>query len=132
MAKAKKVKLLSALLPDRVGLLADVSELIAKAKVNINAICAYQSGEKAEFLIVTESASKTKKAIAGLGVEVKEEDAVCVEMPNKAGELAKAARRIADAAVNITYSWASTFTGKTSAWILKTSDNTKAVKAINR
>jgi hypothetical protein len=132
MAKAKKVKQLSILLPNRVGLLAEVSSLIAKAKVNLSAICAYESGDKAEFLLIAESTAKAKAALAPLGVEVKEEDVVCVEMPNKPGELAKVAGRLADAGVNINYSWAAAFGGKTTAWILKSSDNAKAVKAINR
>jgi hypothetical protein len=132
MAKAKKVKQLSLFLPDRVGLLAEVSALIAKAKVNISAICAYQSEDKAQFLIVAESNAKAKKALAALGVEVKEEDVVCVEMPNNAGELARVAGKLADAGVNINFSWATAFVGKTSAWVIKTSNNAKAITAINR
>jgi len=132
MATAKKVKQLSVLLPDRVGALAMLSALIAKAKVNINAICAYRSGKKAEFLILPESVAKAKGALSPLRVKVKEEDVVCITMPNRAGQLAAVAAKLAKAGINITYSWATALVGKTSSWVITTSNNAKAVRVINR
>ena len=46
MGKAIKAKQLSFSLPSKIGLLAEVSALITAAKINIEAICAYEMGEQ--------------------------------------------------------------------------------------
>ena len=83
MAKAKKVKQLSFIMPNRVGLLSELSMAIAKEKVNINAICAYEMEDKAYFMMITDSNAKAKKALSPLGAWVQEEDVIAVELPNK-------------------------------------------------
>ena len=132
MAKAKIVKLISFNLPNKMGQLAAVSELIAGAKASINAFRASDAGPNAEFTIAVKNVAKAKKALAPLGATIKEEDAICVEMPNKAGRLFKAAKRLAEAGINITSSWATAFTGKTASCILMTADVKKALAALNK
>lgn len=132
MAKAKKVKQLSFSLPDRVGLLSEVSTALAGAKVNVFAVCAYGMDERASILLTVDSPAKAKKALAGLGVEIVEEDIIGVELPNKVGKLQKVAKKIADAGINIEYVYGTTSTGKTSVCLFKTSDDAQAVKLINK
>jgi hypothetical protein len=132
MAKAKKVKQLSFTIPNRAGLLSEVSAAISGSKVNINSICAYEMENNAYFMLTTESNVKAKKALAKLGIEIKEEDVITVEMPNRAGELEKVAKKIADAGINISYVYGTTGTGKSSVCVFKTSDNTKAIRLINK
>lgn len=132
MAKATKAKQLSFSLPNRPGLLNEVTSAIANAKVNITAICAYEMGETAYFVMNVDSNAKAKKALSGIGADVKEEDVVVVEMPNKVGELEKVAKRIAEAGINIEYVYGTTSTGKTSVCIFKTADNRKTIRVINK
>ena len=86
----------------------------------------------AYFMLTTDSNARAKKALAKLGVETKEDDIISVEMPNKIGELEKVAKKIADAGINIDYIYATTGTGKSPVCVFRTSDNTKAVRVINR
>ncbi|MFN3479171.1 MAG: ACT domain-containing protein [Thermodesulfovibrionales bacterium] len=132
MAKAMKAKQLSFFLPNRPGLLSEVSSAIAGAKVNVTAICAYEMGETAYFVMNVDSNAKAKKALKAIGADVKEEDVVVVEMPNKVGELEKVAKRIADAGINIEYIYGTTSAGKTSTCIFKTADNKKVIRVINK
>ncbi|MEW6215176.1 MAG: ACT domain-containing protein [Nitrospirota bacterium] len=132
MAKAKKSKQLSFAMPNRVGLLSEVSTAIAGAKVNINAVHAYEIEDKAYFMLITDSNAKAKKALSPLGVEIKEEDVVTVEMPNKVGELQKVAKKIADAGIDINYMYGTTGAGKSSTCVFKTADDKKAIKVINK
>lgn len=132
MAKAKRIKQLSFTMPNRVGLLSEVSTAIAGAKVNINAICAYEMEDKAYFMLTTDSNAKAKKALIPLGVEVKEEDIIAVEMPNKVGELEKVAKKIANAGIDINYMYGTTGAGKSSICLFKTVDDKKAIRAINK
>jgi len=132
MAKAKSLKQLSFTRPNRAGLLSEITTAIADAKVNINSIYAYEKEDSAYFMLSTDSNAKAKKALAGLGVEITEEDVVAVEMPNRAGELQKVAKRIADAGININYMYGTTGTGKSAICIFKTADNKKAVRVIKK
>ncbi len=132
MTRGKKVKQLSFTLPTRAGLLSDVTGALAKAKVNITAICAYEMAGNAYFMLTTDSVAKAGKCLAFLRIGLEEEGVVVVEMPNKAGELQKVAKRIADAGINIDYMYGTAATGRSSTCVFKTSDDTKAIRVINK
>jgi len=132
MAKAKKSRQLNFIMPNRVGLLSEISTAITNAKVNINAICAYEMEDKAYFMLITDSNARAKKALGPLGVEIKEDDVVSVEMPNKVGELQKVAKKIADAGIDVNYMYGTAGAGKTSTCVFKTIDDKKAIKVINK
>lgn len=132
MAKAKKLKQLSFNMLKRAGLLSEVSALVAAAKANFNAICAYEVEDRAYFMLITDSNARSKKALTKLGIETKEDEVVAVEMPNKVGELQKVAKKMADAGINIKYVYGTTGIGKSSICVFKTSDNTKALLVINK
>lgn len=132
MAKAKRAKQLSFMMADRAGLLSEVTTALADAKVNISNICAYNMQGEANFMLTADSNAKAKKALAPLGVEIKEYDVFVVEMPNKPGELQKVAKKIADAGINIIYLYGTTGSGRSVTGVFTTSDDAKAVKLINK
>ena len=104
---------------------------MAGAKLEITALCAMDAGAAAEFLLVSDSAAKARKALASLGVEIREEEAVRIDLTNKPGRLYKVTRKLADAGINIRRSWATAFGGKTASCVLMTSDDAKAVSIVN-
>jgi len=132
MAKAKKVKQITFTMPNRVGLLSEITQAVSDANVNILGIYAYEMGETAHFAMITDSIAKTKKALSSIGLEAHEEEVVSVEMPNKVGELKKVAQKISDAGINIEYVYGTTSSGKSSICVFKTSDNRKAIRVINK
>ncbi|MEK6673929.1 MAG: ACT domain-containing protein [Nitrospirota bacterium] len=134
MAKALTLKQLNFVMPDRPGLLSAIMAALTGAKVNITSICAYGIEGKAYFMLVTDSNAKAKKALAPLGAAftTEHEGVFGVNMPNKPGELQKVATIIADAGININYMYGTTSSVKTSTCIFSTSDDKKAIKAINR
>ena len=129
MPNATKLKQLSFILPDRIGLLSEVAAFITAAKINIEAICAYGMGEEGYFMIITDNNAKAKKVLSHMGAEVKTEDVIAVEVPNKVGQLQQAARKISDAGVAISYVYGSPVKQKMTL-IFKTADNKKALKAL--
>jgi len=131
MAKARKVKEIRLFMLDKIGLLSEVTTAIAKAKVNINTICAYAMENHAFFMLTTSSHAKAKKALAPLGFGIEEKDVIQVEVPNKPGELQKVAEKIANAGIDIEYMYATTGGGKASC-VFKTADDQKAMKVIRK
>jgi hypothetical protein len=132
MTKAKKLKHLQFMMPDKAGQLAEVTTVLANARVNVSAICAYGMQGEATFMFAADSPAKAKKALAPLGVEIKEYDVVSVEMLNKPGELQKIAKKIGDAGINIIYMYGTTVSGRSATCIIATSDDAAAIKLINK
>ena len=132
MAKARKVKEIGFSMPNKVGLLSEITTAIAGAKVNITAICAYGMENAAYIMLTTDGNAKAKKALAPLGVAIEEKDVVEVEALDKPGELQKVAKKIADAGIDIEYMYATASSGKKETCIFMTSDNAKVVKVINK
>jgi hypothetical protein len=131
MIRAIKAKQLSFSLPSKIGLLSEVSALITAAKINIEAICAYEMGEQGFFMLMTDNHLKTKKILSHMGAEVSVDDVISVELPNKIGELQKVAKKISDAGIDIGYIYGSPVKGKMTL-ILKTANDKKALKVLNK
>jgi hypothetical protein len=129
MANASKVKQFSFSMPNKVGLLMEVTEALAKAKINIEAICAYEWEKEAAFMIVTNNNTKTKNVISKMGAKVEVEDVIALEVPNKVGQLHKAAKNIATAGIDIYYLYGSPAKGKMTI-IFKTENDKKALKVL--
>ncbi len=131
MAKAMKMKQLSFSLPNRIGMLSELSSFLTAAKINIEAICAYGMGDDGYFMIVTDNNTKAKKVISQMGAEVKVEEVIAAEMPNKVGQLRQAAKQISDAGVDIHYVYGSPVKGKMTL-VFQTADDKKALKALTK
>jgi len=131
MAKAIKIKQLSFSLPNRIGLLSELSSFLTAAKINIEAICAYGMGDEGYFMIVTDNNSKAKKVISQMGAEVTAEEVIAAEIPNKVGQLRQVAKQISDAGVDIHYVYGSPVKGKMTL-IFKTADDKRVLKALTQ
>ena len=130
MAKASKAKQINLTLPNEVGTLASLSSVISGAKVNITAICAWGDKEKAYFYMVVDRHIKVKNALTKAKFTVADEDVILVEMPNKPGEMQKMAEKIADAGIDILYTYGSAGSGRTSFCVFKTDNDKNAIKLI--
>lgn len=130
MVKASKVKQLNFSMLNNVGLLMEVTDVLAKAKINVEAICAYAWEElNASFMMVTDNNVKAKKVISKMGVEVEVEDVIALEVPNKPGQLHNATKKIAAAGIDIYYIYGSPAKGKMTL-ILQTENDKKALKVL--
>jgi hypothetical protein len=131
MVKAMKAKQISFSLPSKIGLLSEVSALITAAKINIEAICAYEMNEHGFFMLMTDNPTKAKKIVSHMGAEVIVDDVIAVAMPNKVGELQRVAKKISDAGVDISYIYGSPVKGKMTI-ILKSENDKKVLKVLNK
>ncbi len=124
-------KQLSFSLPSKIGFLSEVSALITAAKINIEAICAYEMNEEGFFMLMTDNPAKAKKIVSHMGAEVSVDDMIAVEIPNKIGELQKVAKKISDAGIDINYIYGSPVKRKMTL-VLKTANDKKALKVLNK
>lgn len=89
-------------LEDRPGALAGLGEALGAAGVNIDGGCAVTGGGSGEVHILVEDAGAARSAIEAAGMSIDAERPVLVvEAANQPGELGAAARKLANAGVNI-------------------------------
>jgi hypothetical protein len=88
-------------LEDKPGSLADVTEAIAAKGVNIVSLSGATCGERSRVAIATDHAADTEAALRDSGATFKQMEITSVPLRHEPGSLAKAARQLAKAGVNI-------------------------------
>ena len=131
MTIAAKSKVLIVESKNRIGLLSEIAGVLYNAKINMQSICCYCMGNQATFMFTVDKHAAARKVLAKAGFKTSEQPVVCVDLPNKPGELAKAAARISTAGVDIEYVYA-TVTGRNGSAVFKTCDDGKALKALKK
>ncbi|UCD91777.1 MAG: ACT domain-containing protein [Methanobacteriota archaeon] len=83
------------------GELARVTEALAGSAVNIRALASEGGAPKPFLRIVTNDVATTKKALKVAGFSYEQNGILTVQLIDRPGELAKVARRLARARVNV-------------------------------
>ena len=86
---------------DKPGELARVTEALANAAVNIRAIASESKHESTYLRVVTSDVQTTEKALSNSGLKYELSDILSLELIDHPGELAKVARRLARAGINV-------------------------------
>ena len=87
---------------DRPGTLAQFGESLGTAGINIAGGCAVTSGGEGWVHILVDDAAAAREAVEGGGMSVSSErEVVVVDAENNPGELGAAARKFAEAGVNV-------------------------------
>jgi hypothetical protein len=102
---------LTVIMEDRPGSLATLGDVLGRAGVNIEGVCAVTAQGKGEIHILVEDAVKAGGALRASGMQVLRETDVLVEdIRDRPGELGNVARRLAGAGVNIQVAYLATST----------------------
>ncbi|NPB09601.1 MAG: ACT domain-containing protein [Thermodesulfobacteria bacterium] len=100
------VKQLSIFLENRKGRLKEVTQVLAEAQVNIRALALAESAEFGILRLVVDNPEKAKSVLSSSGFTVKEQDVFAVEVPDKPGGFYQVVKILADADINIDYTYA--------------------------
>lgn len=85
---------------NRPGEIAKVADILGSNGINIMAI-ASERAENPIIRIVTDDEQSTRTALSRANLKFREYEALVVELTDKPGELAKMAKRLANAGINI-------------------------------
>jgi hypothetical protein len=88
-------------LDNRPGALADIAGAIAEKGINIAGVAGATEGATGTIALVTNDEAGTRSALEGAGARFREVALASAALDDKPGVLADAARRLADAGVNI-------------------------------
>jgi hypothetical protein len=95
------VKSVTIVADDKVGLLADISYILAKSKVNIDAINVDVVGGKAIISLALSDPAKGKQVVEAAGYKCEDPTAVVIKIQDKPGELNKMTALLAKEGVNV-------------------------------
>ena len=87
--------------PHRPGGLAELLEYLAEREINLKAVISITEPEKALVALVPYDVELTRRSLEERGIAFEEAEVLFVDIPDKPGQLAKVARTIAEAGVNI-------------------------------
>lgn len=95
------MKDITIIMDDKLGLLADISYILGKARINIESISSTAVGGKAIISIVVKNAQKAQEVLGRNGFKVSSGNILFVRIPNEPGNLSKIAKMLADGKINL-------------------------------
>ncbi|MDD4900242.1 MAG: ACT domain-containing protein [Candidatus Omnitrophica bacterium] len=119
---------------NKIGVLADISKLIAEHGINIEAIVGYAENDNAVIMLVTQDNLRASDALKKSGYKsLRESEVIVVELENKAGALKYLTAKLAAGEIDIKSIYGTTCVGGCAArMVLTTSDNAKALVALKK
>lgn len=127
--KARLAKEIHVETPDEVGILSKVLTAIAGVGVNMQAMIAYGLDGKGHFMMLTSDSSKAARAVQNMNYTVTESDVLVAEFPDKKGMGSQLADALAQAGINIHYTYAGANGGNV-VLVANTADNEKALELL--
>jgi hypothetical protein len=86
---------------NEVGVIADISRVMADNDINIETMTAQGPGENGVVTLTTDDNDAALRALTDAGFKVVTDDALILQLPDEPGALAKVAQRFKDTGVNI-------------------------------
>jgi len=125
---AKLIKEVVVKAENKIGVLANISKLLADHDINLDGVAGYAEDGQAVMMMVTDDNLRATDALKKAGYKtVKESEAVIVELVNKPGALKNLTARLAAEKIDLKYVYGTVCAeGCQSRIVLSTSNNEKA------
>jgi len=98
-----KVQQLSVFIENKAGRVSEVSDILGAAGVNIRGFSVSDTADYGILRLVVDRTEQGMAALKAAGFTVKENDVICIDLPDKPGGLAGVLKIVSDAGVNIEY-----------------------------
>jgi len=105
-------------LEDRPGTIGKLCRALADRGANILAFQAFPAQGKSEVRLVIDNPAIAKSVLESQGLGFTESDAVQAKLPNRPGELGRAASRLGEASININYAYSGADPGTNLAFVI--------------
>ncbi|SRR5581483_6279473 len=128
MVAVENVSTIYVKLENRPGAIARAAKALADHRINVDAISLETVGSGGFARIVTPKAREGVEALRSLGIESYESPAILVSLPNRPGELSRAAHDIAAGGLNVE----GMITTQDGRLVLRTSDNDRAAQILKK
>ena len=119
---------------NKVGLLAEISELLASRGINIESALGYESGKTATLMLVTTANIAILSELKKKYKSVRETEVVMVELEDKPGAMKVVTTELKQAKIDIAYLYITSPSrpGGSSRMVIQTSDNENAMALLSK
>jgi len=114
----------------RPGVLARVSETLARAGINIVGVCAGEAAGRGKIRLVVSDPARARAALTAARIRSGEEPALLLSLEDRPGALAEVAAKLAAARINIKCAYATTAGGGKAQAVVVVSNPEKAERAL--
>jgi hypothetical protein len=99
----RAVKQLSVFIANETGRVSEVTGLLGENDINIRGFSVSDTAEYGILRLVVDKPDEALAVLRGAGFTVREDEVICIDLPDKPGGLAGVLKIVADAGVNIEY-----------------------------
>lgn len=103
MSGRKVVKQLSVFIANEAGRVSEVTGLLGDAGINIRGFSVSDTADYGILRLVVDKPSEAHSALKSAGFTVREDQVICIDLPDEPGGLARVLRVVSEAGVNIEY-----------------------------
>ncbi|MEM2925321.1 MAG: ACT domain-containing protein [Methanocellales archaeon] len=129
----KIIKQISLFAENKPGRLANVTEHLYKANINIRAFTIAEAGDFGVIRMVVDDPKRAYKVLRDAGFTVSETDVIGIEMADRPGGLYEIAKQMGDNNINIEYAYAFVTKSSEKAMLIVRVTNTKeAIKVLRK
>ncbi len=100
------VKQISIFLENKIGRLAEITELLGQNKINIRALAIADTTEFGILRIIVDNPQKAQDVLEKKGFSAKQTDVIVVKVADKPGALANALKMLKKSSLNVEYLYA--------------------------
>ena len=123
----------SVFLVNKPGVLAQVTNALGQAKINLMAMTLVDSQEHGVLRMVTEGVDAAREVLKKLNLPMTETEVLCVDLPNRPGALADVATLLGQEHININYAYVTSGApGGRTTGVFKVADQPKALKVLKK
>lgn len=114
---------------NKIGILANISKILADHDLNLEAVAGYAVNNEAKIMLVPDDVLRAKEALDKAGYKnIKENEVILVSLENKPGALKSLTAKLVDQKIDIRYTYGTTCAeGCPAIIVLATNDNEKAL-----
>lgn len=125
------IKQVSVFLSDEPGMLSDLTGVLADNDINIHAFSVAEGRDYGIVRLITESTTETVSVLEGAGYVCSLTDVIAVAVREEVGSMHKLLQEVADAGINLNYSYAfTTHDGAGAYMVARVEDPAKAEEAL--
>ncbi len=121
-----KVKQLAVFIENKPGRVSEIADLMGRVGINIRGFSVSDTAEYGIMRLVVDKPDEARAALKDAGFTVREDEVICVELPDEPGALGKVLLAVSEAGVNIEYVYSLVGT----AVVLNVSDADRALRLL--
>ena len=127
------IKQLSIFVENKAGRLAEITDIIARAGIDIRALSIADTTNFGILRLIVDKPDEAEKALKDAGLTVSLTDVIAIGIPDQPGGFASAMKCLADAGMGVEYMYAFVSRDKGRAYvILRVNDDKKAIEALQK